>query len=88
MTLRPQRTGPWKGLLTAYSNWAATSNMSCKIASKTCRAARRNTMARGVKASTISINRWNIELRAQPLTYLLVAGSVGFALGFLLTKRR
>ncbi|HEX3999826.1 MAG TPA: hypothetical protein VHX65_14845 [Pirellulales bacterium] len=28
------------------------------------------------------------RVRAQPLTYLLVAGSVGFALGFLLTKRR
>ena len=28
------------------------------------------------------------RVRAQPLTYLLVASSVGFALGFLLTKRR
>lgn len=28
------------------------------------------------------------RVRAQPLTYLLVAGSLGFALGFLLTKRR
>lgn len=28
------------------------------------------------------------RIRAQPLTFLLVAGSVGFAIGFLLTKRR
>lgn len=27
------------------------------------------------------------RVRAQPLTYLLVAGSLGFALGFLLTRR-
>jgi ElaB/YqjD/DUF883 family membrane-anchored ribosome-binding protein len=27
------------------------------------------------------------RVRAQPLTYLLVAGSVGFALGFLFTRR-
>ena len=31
----------------------------------------------------------NLEnrVRAQPMTYLLVAGSLGFALGFLLTRR-
>lgn len=27
------------------------------------------------------------RVRAQPMTYLLVAGSLGFALGFLLTRR-
>jgi len=28
------------------------------------------------------------RIRAQPLAYLLLAGGIGFALGFLLTKRR
>ncbi len=38
------------------------------------------------KARDLNHNLEN-RVRAQPMTYLIVAGSLGFALGFLLTRR-